>query len=72
MEFKQRIVTKPVNVAEYRHAQLFASTIINKHLSRNMTKPTEWVCAQRRLGSAWASAKSDQSLRCPHEESLGP
>ena len=21
---------------------------------------------------AWASAQSDQSLRCPHEESLGP
>ena len=34
------------------------------------TKPT--TCAQRRLGSAWASAKSDQSLRCPHEENLGP
>ena len=28
--------------------------------------------AQRRLRSAWASAQSDQSLRCPHEESLGP
>ena len=24
--------------------------------------------AQRRLKSAWAFAKSDQSLRCPHEE----
>ena len=34
------------------------------------TKPT--TCSQRRLGSAWASAQSDQSLRCPHEESLGP
>ena len=29
------------------------------------------MCAQRRLGSAWASAQSDQSLRCQHEESLG-
>ena len=29
-------------------------------------------CAQRRLRSAWASAQSDQSLRCPHEETLGP
>ena len=29
-----------------------------------MTKPTKWVCAQRRLRSAWASAQSDQSLRC--------
>ena len=30
------------------------------------------MCVQRRLRSAWASAKSDQSLCCPHEESLGP
>ena len=35
-----------------------------------MSKPTKWVCAQRRLRSAWASAQSDQSLRCPHEETL--
>ena len=41
-------------------------------MSRDMTKPTKWLCAQRRLRSAWASAQSDQSLRCPHEESLGP
>ena len=34
------------------------------HLSRDMTKPTKWLCAQRRLRSAWASAQSDQSLRC--------
>ena len=37
-----------------------------------MTKATNWLCAQRRLRSAWASAQSDQSLRCPHEESLDP
>ena len=30
------------------------------------------MCAQRRLRSAWASTQSDQSLRCPHEESSGP
>ena len=30
------------------------------------------MCTQRRLRSAWASAQSDQSLRCPHEENLGP
>ena len=30
-------------------------------------------CApSKRLRSAWASAQSDQSLRCLHEESLGP
>ena len=44
-----------------------------KKLSRCITKPTTWpVCAQRRLRSAWASAQSDQSLRCPHEEALDP
>ena len=36
------------------------------------TKPTEWHVRQRRLRSVWASAQSDQSLCCPHEESLGP
>ena len=30
------------------------------------------ICPQRRLGSTRASSQSDQSLRCPHEESLGP
>ena len=31
------------------------------HMSRDMTKLTKWVCAQRRLRSAWASAQSDHS-----------
>ena len=34
-----------------------------KDMSRLMTKPTKWLCAQRRLGSAWASTQSDQGLR---------
>ena len=42
------------------------------NMSRIMTKPTKWVCAQRRLRSAWASIQSDQSRRCPSEESWGP
>ena len=33
-------------------------------MSRFMTKQTKWLCAQQRLRSAWASARSDQSLRC--------
>ena len=33
-------------------------------LLNKMTKPTKWLCAQRRLRSAWASAQSDQSLCC--------
>ena len=39
------------------------------YMSRDMTKPTNWVCAQQRLRSASSSAQSDQSLDCPHEES---
>ena len=31
-------------------------------MNRDMTKPTKWLCAQRRLRSAWASAQSDPSL----------
>ena len=39
---------------------------ISQHfnLSHDMTKPTKWVCAQRRLTSAWASAQSDQFSLC--------
>ena len=29
------------------------------------------MCAQRSLRSAWACPQSDQSIRCPHEESFG-
>ena len=29
------------------------------------------LCAQQRLGSAWASTQSDQSLHYPHEETFG-
>ena len=37
---------------------LYSSYIYMSHL---MTKPTVWLCSQRRLGLAWASAQSDQS-----------
>ena len=46
-------------VQSYEQRQYF--TI---HMSRLMTKPTKWLCGQRRLRSAWAFAQSDQSLRC--------
>ena len=32
-----------------------------QNMNHDMTKATKWVCAQRRLRSAWASAQSDQS-----------
>ena len=37
-----------------------------------MRKPVFALCQQQWRRSAWASAQSDQSLPCPHEESLGP
>ena len=42
------------------------------YLSRDMTKPTKWVCAKRRLRSAWASAKSDQESSLSAWRRLGP
>ena len=46
--------------------------ISHLHVSRDMTKPTKWVCTQRRLRSAWASAQSDQSLCCAQWVAKGP
>ena len=43
---------------------LYLQVHLNQHLSHLMTKPTKWLCAQRRLRSAWASAHSDQSSLC--------
>ena len=40
----------------YFHVHSFDFAFLDHDLSRDMTKPTKWVCAQRRLRSAWASA----------------
>ena len=37
------------------------SNMADSQMSHDMTKPTKWLCAERRLRSAWASAQSDQS-----------
>ena len=58
-----------------RALDIFVSSVLLHPATLNEPrhdKPTKWVCAQRRLRSAWASAQSDQSLRCPHEETLDP
>ena len=41
--------------------QTIRSKDLIDNMNHNMTKPTKWLCAQRRLRSAWASAQSDQS-----------
>ena len=59
-------------VGEVTRTSLHSFIHIALLLSRDMSKPTMWLYAQRRLRSAWASAQSDQSLRCALEETLGP
>ena len=48
-----------VNERSYQEELWLA--IFHRHLSHLMTKPTKWLCVQRELISAWASAHSDQS-----------
>ena len=42
------------------------------NLSRSMTKPTNWPVRRAKTQISLGIRQSDQSLRCPHEESLGP
>ena len=56
--------TVPPGVVGPNMTDTAAGMIWTRKLSRVMIKPTKWMCAQRRLWSAWASAQSDQSLRC--------
>ena len=62
-----------LNAVVHTLCLLLPQRIPVKHsMSHIVTKSTNAMCAQGRLRSALASAHSDQSLRCPHEESLGP
>ena len=45
---------------------------IIKKKKKKKKKKKNGLCAQQWLRSAWAFAQSDQSLRCSHEETLGP
>ena len=51
---------------------IFTVHLTKKHRSCDMTKPTKWVCAQRRLRSDWASTQSDQSSLCTQWVAKGP
>ena len=46
---------------QYNNTSCFFHVKDDMHMSRLMTKPTMWLCAQRRLRSASAYAQSDQS-----------
>ena len=46
--------------------------LLIRHIAAAQQNQQSGLCAQRILPSAWVSAPSDQSLRRPHEDSLGP
>ena len=50
MMWKCKVFSSRMNV--------YLATKHSAEMSRDMTKPTKWLCAQRRLRSAWASAQS--------------
>ena len=58
------------NILEKNKVDLFACCLIFIYnWASAWQNQQNGMCAQRNLRSAWASAQSDQSLRCPHEES---
>ena len=65
------IVLSFIVIPSSYHLALF--TISENIIEPSHDKTKKMICApSERLRSAWASAQSDQSLRCPQEESLGP
>ena len=58
--FSQQPIRKLVSL------QANCNTVVNNRAT-SWQNQQSGMCAQWRLRSAWASAQSDQSLRCPHE-----
>ena len=62
--FAGRTVTLLVLSWRSLSAEFYPMIDVNvwKQMSRDMTKPTKWLCAQRRLRSAWAPSLMKSSL----------
>ena len=60
---------RPVGLSK---AKTFGFSVFPKDPLFRIIDQQNDLCAQQRLRSAWASAQSDQSLRCPPEGSFGP
>ena len=58
---EQKILLRPL---DNKTAKVQRVTFVQGYLSRLMIKPTKWLCAQRRLRSARASAQSYHSILC--------
>ena len=55
---------QPKNITLLKQSLILQFIYPFHDLSGLVTKPTKWLCTQRRLRSAWASAQSDQSSLC--------
>ena len=60
------------NLARCDHPMSMCSPPARNGTAASVNIPSGDMCVQRRLRSACASAQSDQSLCCPHEETLHP
>ena len=72
-------IMKPFRIVFYimRYSRIVScimkpSRIVSYNWAASWQNQQNGTCTQRRLRSAWASAQSNQSLRCLYKESLGP
>ena len=72
LSISERLIPKDVTLGQNKNLSNCYVFCWWLHLGRLMTKPTQWLCAQRSLRSAWASAQSDQSSLCAQWEATNP
>ena len=73
IQSQYEVNTKIFNIENLKVLKTYLNAILQYHKrAASWQNQQNDPSAQRRLRSAWASAQSDQSLRCPHEETLGP
>ena len=70
-EFLINLIMKPLGTNSHVQSLWYRLLVVyrrynndERYQNRLMTKQAMWLCAKQRLRSAWASAQSDQSLRC--------
>ena len=68
--FKSYILGEKLGVSDFHYNG--TCRLCNSILAAWWQNQQNGMFAQWRLRSAWASAQSDQNLRCPYEESMGP
>ena len=72
IKYADIIHTVGTNSCEINSVPQYQTDTANRQLSRLMTKPTKWHVRPAKPQISLCIAQSDQSLRCPQEESLHP